>query len=31
MSNVVRDKKFNELTTTLEVLGFACNGFLIVD
>ena len=31
MSNVVRDKKFNELTTTLEVLGLACIEFLIVD
>lgn len=31
MSNIVRDKKFNELTTTLEVLGLACNEFLIVD
>lgn len=30
MSNVVRDKKFNELTT-LEVLDLACNEFLIVD
>ena len=31
MSNIVRDKKFNELTTTLETLGLACNEFLIVD
>ena len=31
MPNVVRDKKFTELTTTLEVLGLVCNEFLIVD
>ena len=30
MSNITRDKKFNELNVTLEVLGLTSDEFLIV-